>query len=252
MMYDWYLNMLYRHLSPRSTILAYHRVANIQHDPYPLSVSPDHFSAQLSYLKANYAVVPLSELVSRKHFYSHNKPLVAITFDDGYADNLIHAAPLLHQAALPATVFVTVGWIGKRKPFYWDANTPPHDRGRALSRTELKKLANYPNITIGSHTLTHPHLNTLSTDQQKYELAESKKYLEQLIGKPVNCLSYPFGGHFDLNIKTARIAEDTDYAYACANWSGNVTLWDNKYLLPRRLVRNWDLPEFIRFMQKVI
>lgn len=104
----------------RAVVLAYHRVASPPVDPLQLSVSPSSFAEQLSVLGASYRVVPLrnlpqalSEPVSR--------PTVAITFDDGYADNLLTMAPLLSKAGLSATVFVASDFIGGRQWFWWDA-----------------------------------------------------------------------------------------------------------------------------------
>ncbi len=251
-MYDWYLNLIYRHLSPRSTVITYHRVADVKVDPHQLSVSPRHFLAHMRYLKSHYSVVPLSMVASRKHFRLHGKPLVAITFDDGYIDNLTHAVPILVKLNLPATIFVTVGQIGKGQPFYWDTSTPKIDRGRAMTRAELKKLAAEPNITIGSHTISHSCLVTLHPAEQKHEIGQSKLLLEQIINKPVTCLSYPFGSHDDINPDSARSAQEAGYTCACANWSGNFTLWDSRYLIPRYLIRDWSLSRFSRFIQKVI
>ena len=92
----------------------YHRVAALENDNYGLAVHPRLFAEHVEYLRRLGCVVPLVELVSPG---TSNK--VAITFDDGYADNATVAAPLLTQADLPATFFITTGCLGAKR-FWWD------------------------------------------------------------------------------------------------------------------------------------
>ena len=68
-------------------VLLYHRVAQLEHDPYGFAVCPDHFAEQCAILRHNYDVVPLREAVATRRE-------IAITFDDGYADNIAAAAIL--------------------------------------------------------------------------------------------------------------------------------------------------------------
>jgi peptidoglycan/xylan/chitin deacetylase (PgdA/CDA1 family) len=89
------------------TVLLYHRVATVDDDPLGLCVSPENFAQQLEVIRER--VVPLADAVRGEG--------IAITFDDGYVDNLTTAAPLLD--GLPATLFVTTGL----ERFWWDAVT---------------------------------------------------------------------------------------------------------------------------------
>lgn len=102
-------------------ILIYHRVANLPSDPQLLSVSTEHFQAHIEYLVENYHPVSLINLIeivrSRKRLPGK---LVCITFDDGYADNLWNAKPVLEKFHVPATVFVTTGYIDSEREFWWD------------------------------------------------------------------------------------------------------------------------------------
>jgi peptidoglycan/xylan/chitin deacetylase (PgdA/CDA1 family) len=96
-------------------ILLYHRVNTLPSDPYFLAVTPDNFRAQLNFLKQNFAIVGFEE------DWSHlKKPSVAITFDDGYADNLFNALPVLEEMNVPATFFVSTGFIGADREFWWE------------------------------------------------------------------------------------------------------------------------------------
>jgi peptidoglycan/xylan/chitin deacetylase (PgdA/CDA1 family) len=97
----------------------YHRVASDLVDPWRLCVSPANFVAQLEVLAASFRVVTLRELVAARGS-DGSRPSVAITFDDGYADNLHAAAPLLARQGLPATFFLTSGMLGSDREFWWD------------------------------------------------------------------------------------------------------------------------------------
>ena len=99
----------------RGTVLLYHRVAEIEPDPQLLCVTPSHFEQHLQVLSDYYYPLSLREL--RVSIEKRQIPLnsVVVTFDDGYADNLWHAAPLLEKYGIPGTVFVTSGLVGKSK-----------------------------------------------------------------------------------------------------------------------------------------
>lgn len=96
-------------------VLVYHRVTVLQSDPQLLAVSPDHFRRQMQYLKQNFQIVRFEEDWSGLH-----KPAVAVTFDDGYADNALEALPILEEEKVPATFFISTGSIGSRYEFWWD------------------------------------------------------------------------------------------------------------------------------------
>jgi peptidoglycan/xylan/chitin deacetylase (PgdA/CDA1 family) len=100
-------------------VLLYHRVASTTDDPFRLCVSPHNFAEQLDVLRRSATVVPMKRLVNADARPALPKRAVAITFDDGYADNLTAAKPLLAAAAASATVFVTTGALGEE--FWWDA-----------------------------------------------------------------------------------------------------------------------------------
>jgi peptidoglycan/xylan/chitin deacetylase (PgdA/CDA1 family) len=101
-------------------ILMYHRVAAVQQDPWDLAVSPDTFEQQLAYLKRNNTTMALDKLVQGLRGGKLPDNAVAITFDDGYRDNLVQAKPLLAHYGLPATLFLATGWVGSSVPFWWD------------------------------------------------------------------------------------------------------------------------------------
>jgi peptidoglycan/xylan/chitin deacetylase (PgdA/CDA1 family) len=114
----------------RCLILLYHRVARIPSDPWSLCLTPEHFAEHLEVLR-KYRRVRLDRLNPGWSF--GEKLTVAVTFDDGYADNLHEAKPLLARYSTPATFFIATGSIGETREFWWDelerivmqSETPP-------------------------------------------------------------------------------------------------------------------------------
>ena len=107
-----------RRLFPGSLILLYHRVADPESDPWSLCVSPRHFAEHLEVLRDQKVPVPLAR--HREGRAGPSSRRVALTFDDGYADNLHAAKPLLERFDVPATVFVVTGDLGGTFEFWWD------------------------------------------------------------------------------------------------------------------------------------
>ncbi len=102
-------------------ILMYHRVAEETHDPWDLCVSPRRFAEQMASLGKLAECVDLLELRRPELAPRSDKVRVALTFDDGYRDNLSHALPILERHRIPATVFIVSGAIGRGREFWWDA-----------------------------------------------------------------------------------------------------------------------------------
>lgn len=116
------------HASP--AVLAYHRVSD---DPSPagLAVTREEFRSQMAERLARGPAVPLAEIVSGES----PRDAFAVTFDDGYADNLHVVLPILEELGVPATFFITTGHVISGKHFWWDqvarlmpAGTDPSDR----------------------------------------------------------------------------------------------------------------------------
>jgi peptidoglycan/xylan/chitin deacetylase (PgdA/CDA1 family) len=101
-------------------ILLYHRVTTLDTDPQLLAVSPEHFAAHLSVLQEIARPMPLSDLVTAARAGEDLHDAVAITFDDGYEDNLLTASRILQLQGVSATIFVATAGLHAAREFFWD------------------------------------------------------------------------------------------------------------------------------------
>lgn len=176
------------YLRPGSRILMYHRVDRLGAFDQ-LTVSPERFAEHAAHLAATGSVASLDSIVESLRL-NRSEALVALTFDDGYVDNLTHAWPVLRRLALPATIFVTTAFCDQRArhPRYAYTTGALH-----LSWSQLRELAADPLITIGSHSVTHPFLSRLGDAEAFDEILRSRDRIESQLGQPVRYFCYPSG-----------------------------------------------------------
>jgi peptidoglycan/xylan/chitin deacetylase (PgdA/CDA1 family) len=105
---------------PRAVVLVYHRVGEGRLDPWRLTVDPEIFAGQMETLARDWSPLSLAELVEGFGRRRLPERAVAVTFDDGYADNLEVAAPILLEQGIPATLFVASGLVDAGCPPWWD------------------------------------------------------------------------------------------------------------------------------------
>lgn len=174
---------------PGFRVLSYHSVGgNAFGDHLGLSsIAPELFKRHISSL-LEYTIVGTND-----SDLNYNHLSVGITFDDGYRDNLYIAAPILVANNMPFTIFIATDLVANGANGF-------------LSPHELKELSKLPNVTIGAHGKTHTHLTRLKESQILNELQDSKSYLEDLLGAPINSMSYPYGDVDERVIYAANVA----------------------------------------------
>ena len=212
-------------------VLMYH---SVQNNPSNLNdiylISSKLFTQQMVLLKKKY-----QKNISRlKDLEIHRDELkLAITFDDGYADTLHIATPILQDLKLPYTVFVATDYVKNKKKGF-------------LSRRELKELSSYANVDIGSHTASHPFLTTLSDQQIIEELRSSKEFLEDLLAKEITLFAYPYG---DYNQRVRDLVSEAGYKIA-----RNSKFTTNKVIEDKLLVSSsevWNTDSIEVFQDKI-
>jgi peptidoglycan/xylan/chitin deacetylase (PgdA/CDA1 family) len=145
-----------------------------------LSVTPGSFRSHMEFLKRhNYNVVHLADLPDMIGRGNIPHKTIAITFDDGYENNYLNAYPVLKELDLPATIFISPGLIGQDEYLTWD---------------QVVEMSESGVITIGSHSMTHRHLPSITEHRLDIEIFDSKRAIESHIRKEVNTFSYPIGG----------------------------------------------------------
>ncbi len=204
---------------PPPLALCYHAVRAVgrDEDPHNLAVHPDRLRRHIGALRGwGYRLVPFGEL-SDALAAGAGDGLVALTFDDGYDDNLEMLLPVLHDTGAPATVFVTAGLMGGRHPDVpdWPLMTP----------AQVVELA-AAGVEIGSHGWAHPDLRSVANLDE--ELHRSRAVLQELTGQPVDLFAYPYG------LADARVVEATRAAgYRAAGLTSGVGDWTDPLRTPR-------------------
>ena len=187
---------------PGNRILMYHRIDTLS-SPDQLTVAPALFDQQIAWLVEHRKIVALSDLIQSLQQDNSHPLAVALTFDDGYLDNLVNALPVLEKYNAPATLYVTTEFAAQAQqhPRY-----PNQKKRLHLNWRELRELHAHPLIEIGSHTLTHPLLSNLNHAQSKSEISLSKNVIEDQLGSHINSFCYPSGNFTQREVNAARDA----------------------------------------------
>lgn len=194
-------------------ILMYH---SINHNPgisHPdLVVTPANFKAQLQYLKKNhYQFLTVSELITGQQA-SYLTP-VALTFDDGFADNYTHMFPLLKEFNAKATIFLC----------------PDMPKINKLTNQQIQEMQASGLVEFGAHTMTHLNLALASDDIAQNEIRQSKQHVESITGVTCNSFAYPYGR---FNERTANYVKNAGFLCAVTVKKGIEAL-TNAYMIKR-------------------
>jgi peptidoglycan/xylan/chitin deacetylase (PgdA/CDA1 family) len=220
-------------LATRRLILCYH---SIHPSVHYASASPETFAAHLDRLQATVDIVDLREIVAVPEHGPSERPRVALTFDDGYADNYDFAFPLLLERGITATFFVTVGFL-ERDPEVMsrlaDIWRTPRDELAPLGWRQVEEMR-AAGMHFGSHTWSHPNLSELSPAEAASELDRSKAILEDRTGQRVDAIAYPFGKwrqHVDET--TLTLAGAAGYTHGYASLPRAIAPRDDRLRIPR-------------------
>lgn len=180
------------------SILVYHTISEPPVAlPGDIDISRVKFERQLQWLTRRRQVVRLDETLC-----GTGKGLTAITFDDGFRDNLTVALPLLERFNLPMTIFITAGFVG---------------REGYLSKDDVREMSRHPLITVGAHGLWHRHFTRLDATEARRELIESRSLLESMTGLNVDLMAWPYG---ECNRELEVLSRECGYRAAWSVWKG--------------------------------
>jgi peptidoglycan/xylan/chitin deacetylase (PgdA/CDA1 family) len=177
-------------VNQRTCVIAYHAIGDCPkgRDPYGLYVPVELFEKQIAYL-ARHREVVLLEDVSSPPTTSQTK--VAITFDDGYRNNLTIAAPILERYGLKATVFVATGWLGRPSAWIDDGGSCDNT---IMSAGELRQIEEM-GWRVESHGHAHIDMAAASHTELTADLKASREVFRTELGREPRLLAYPWGHH---------------------------------------------------------
>jgi peptidoglycan/xylan/chitin deacetylase (PgdA/CDA1 family) len=218
---------------PGLVIVAYHRIDS---HGGGLAVSRDEFFAQLDWIAE--AALPVVDVSGANEGAAETR--IALTFDDGYRSVAEVAWPAIKERGWPATLYAVSRTLDDGSPFGWDAGTDATDAS-LIDRSILGGLA-AEGMTIGSHTRTHRFLPRLPLDRVERELEDSRRELEDAIGRAVTTFSYPKGGW---NGAIRRLVQRAGYETAVTMDRGRNDPGHDRLTL-RRHPADEDLTTFVR------
>lgn len=173
-----------------------------------------HFEWQIKQLiKKGFTFITFEDIVKKKYDIKNRN--IILTFDDGCESLYYNAFPILKKYGAKAVIYVVSKSLGDRNVVWpMNENLEPLN---ILTKEQILEMADY-GIEIGSHLCHHVHLPQLSSAEMKDELFESKKILEDELGKEIYSVAYPFGSY---NSKVIEVAQQAGYQYGVTTKSGN-------------------------------
>ncbi|MDA8755365.1 polysaccharide deacetylase family protein [Candidatus Pseudothioglobus singularis] len=209
-------------------ILMYHSIEKMSKSTVmrSLHVPPRRFEMQMKLLNI-LGYKGLSMTALRPYLDGKkNGKVVGITFDDGYQNNLLNAAPILKKYNFSATCYLVSKRIGVSN--IWDLDKGITQRP-LMTQFEIQKWINF-GLDIGAHTQTHAMLANLSLEKLHEEIFNCKTELEEMFQVPINDFCYPFGR---FNEQIVKIVQQAGYKTATTMIRGRATIKSNELLLPR-------------------
>jgi len=243
----------------RVVVLCYHSV----HPSLPFgSATPEIFSEHLAWLGENCRCVPFSQVLSARDGPESDRPVVSITFDDGYADNYEFALPLLVRSGIRATFFLTAGLLEKDHSTlerFRHLRKVDREMIRPLQWAQVGELLQ-AGMEIGAHSYSHPNLARLSDPALEYEVAHSKRIIEDRASREITMMAYPFGRpKVHVSARVLGAVRRAGYELAGTTLSRGLRDGDHPLSIPRffatrdsvdvlreKVLGSWDLIGIVR------
>jgi len=207
---------------------------------------PEVFDKHMEQLKLN-GFNPVSlEQIEQHLLFNKDLPenAIAITLDDGFADNYTHAFPILAKHQVPATIFLATGCLGNTNHWMTQEGFPTR---KMLDWQQIREMDKY-DITFGAHTVFHPKLPELDIHSATDEIINSKEVIEDNLGKQCKHFAYPYGL---FNTGNRDSVESAGYTLACSTRSGFNNIHRDPFILHRIEVYGndpwWKLKQKIAF-----
>ena len=230
----WAINRI----RPRVTVLLYHRVSDDARDN--LTVGVEQFDRQMALLRRRFRVMTIEEVLACETVPYSGEPMIAVTFDDGYLDNYLHAAPILRRHGVPAAFFVATGIVDRQGRF-------PHDVRRGnppipvMNWDQLREMQRW-GFTIGSHTVNHIDCAAEPEAVVREELARSRDDLARELGLDRPILAYPYGGRQHMTPERLALVRETGYVGCLSAYGGTNAGSVDRFNVRRRSI-HWEFSD---------
>lgn len=243
----------------QACIFYYHRVAEVgfrdsQFDDW--NVTPAQFEKQIRTLATFAEIVPLVDVPSRLAMKTLNgRPLVSLTFDDGYANFHSQVLPVLKRFNVPATTFVVTGSIGKSEPLtfdHWALNNSERVAPEAWQPLNWKELENCVAsglVTIGAHSHQHLRGSQSTAAQLADEVGFSREILRTRLGEAHSVqYAYPYGNSKlgDVSQSYMEAVKAAGFQIAVTTNLGLATSESDLFCLPRLEAHMMDSPGVLK------
>jgi peptidoglycan/xylan/chitin deacetylase (PgdA/CDA1 family) len=232
-------------------ILMYHRIANpVPGKPKPTwNVTPRLFERQLAgLLNRGWQAWPLKQVLAciARDLPVPRKTFV-VTFDDGYANNLIQAYPILTRLHVPATLFLATAYLDSKLPFPSDdwsaAGQPgvPSEAWRPLTSEECERLIANGLVELGAHTHTHADFRG-RPEAFAQDLAENLEVLSERFGVEQPAFAFPYGTRCDgfASAELAGVAREAGVVCALSTEGDLVRQGDSPFTWGRFAAEEYD------------
>ncbi len=213
-------------------ILMYHSVSErnstVAHPYFETNTTPARFREQIRWLRdAGFRSVPLNAIATGRA----RDGGMAITFDDGYRDNLTSAWPVLREHGFAATVFLANDYVGSSF------------NGRACLSWDEIRGARREGVVFGSHTASHANLVSMSDVEVRREWSLSKERIEQELGEKIDLFSYPYAfpeANPAFVRRMRHILDSLGYTRGVTTIVGTTRQYGDPFFLPRLPINTFD------------
>ncbi len=224
----------------RIPILMYHSISDrddsARHPYYRTVTAPRVFARHLKFLHdRGYRTISLNDAVRLlREPDADVQNTVVITFDDGFLDFYTHAFPLLNIYGFSATMFLPTAYI--------DHTVQKFKGVKCLTWSQVRELRK-AGVEFGSHTVTHPQLRSVSTEQMRVEVGRSKDDIEEKLGERVEAFAYPYAFP-ETDATFVEILRDSlqenEYGSGVTTVIGRANRSDNPFFMKRLPVNSAD------------
>jgi folate-dependent phosphoribosylglycinamide formyltransferase PurN/peptidoglycan/xylan/chitin deacetylase (PgdA/CDA1 family) len=208
-------------------VILYHHLVSDR--PQRMAIPTAYFRRQVNYLLRHYRVVRLSEAVELLRKGKVTVPTVAVSFDDGYADNFINLRAVTEDTGIPVAYFISSEHITRGHEFHHDERV--NERGFAPNTWAQVEVLKRHGYEIGSHTRNHADCGSTDAEFLRVEIVGSKEDIEKRLG-PIDSFSFPFGKPANISGVAAEIACST-YDKVFSAYGGRNFQWEGARILKR-------------------